>query len=184
VIGPGRLVLVVGPSGAGKDTLIALARARLAGRDDIVFPRRVVTRQVSAFEDHDSASDEEFSRAMAQGAFALTWTAHGLRYGVPASVDADLSAGRTAVCNASRAIIGPARLRYALVTVALVTAPADVLASRLLARSRGTDGPIADRLARTVTGESFAPDVVIENIDTPAIGAARLVAAITSVRTQ
>jgi ribose 1,5-bisphosphokinase len=178
VIGPGRLVLVVGPSGAGKDTLIALARARLEADRGIVFPRRVVTRPASAFEDHDSASDEAFSRAAAAGAFALTWAAHGLRYGVPASIDSDISAGRTVVCNVSRTIVTPARARYARVTVALVTAPADVLAARLAARARGTDGTVADRLARAPADESFAPDVAIENIDTPQVGAAKLMAAI------
>ncbi len=51
-IGPGRLVLVVGPSGAGKDTLIGLAQAACAEDGTIVFPRRVVTREASASEDN------------------------------------------------------------------------------------------------------------------------------------
>lgn len=44
-IGPGRLVLVVGPSGAGKDTVLTLARD--ACRGTVLFPRRVVTRPAS-----------------------------------------------------------------------------------------------------------------------------------------
>jgi len=37
-IGPGRLVVVVGPSGAGKEHADRRARARLAGDPAFVFP--------------------------------------------------------------------------------------------------------------------------------------------------
>jgi len=175
-IGPGRLVLVVGPSGAGKDTLIAGARERLRDDTTVVFPRRAVTRPASPHEDHDSLTEEEFLRAARQGAFALTWEAHGLCYGVPSSVDADIAAARTVVCNVSRTIVTAARARYALVRVALIVAPTEVLTSRLAGRGRVTDGAIADRLARPT--EAFTADMVIQNVGAPAAGADLLIAAI------
>ena len=179
-IGPGRLVLVVGPSGAGKDTAIGLARTALRDNATIVFPRRVVTRPPSADEDHDTLSPGAFERAAHDGAFALSWEAHGLHYGVPAAIDADIRAGRTVVCNVSRAIITAARQRYRDVLVVLVTAPAEVLAARISARSRNED--VAERLARADAFEKLAADRVVENIGTPAQAAAALVDAISSPR--
>jgi ribose 1,5-bisphosphokinase len=175
-IGPGRLVLVVGPSGAGKDTLIELARDALRNDRSIVFPRRVVTRAASAAEANDSMGEEAFDRAARAGAFALTWDAHGLRYGIPIGIDADIRAARTVVCNVSRTIIATARARYADVFVALVTAPAEVLAGRLAARGR--DGDIAQRLARAEAFADIAADCVIANTGAPADGAATLMAAV------
>jgi ribose 1,5-bisphosphokinase len=175
LIGPGRLIAVVGPSGAGKDTLISLTRAACHGDQNIVFPRRVVTRPLSAHEDHDSLPDDAFDRAAADGAFALSWSAHGLRYGVPATIDGDIRAGRTVVCNVSRSIVEEIRGRYASVIVVLITAPYDVLAKRLAARGRPTDGPLNDRMSRASTHEnSFRPDAVVQNVAGPDVGAQQL----------
>ena len=154
LIGPGRLVLVVGPSGAGKDTLIAGARA--ACRDDatVVFPRRVVTRPASNFEDNDFVSKSAFEQAAAKGAFAFWWSAHGHDYGIPLAIDFDIESGRTVVCNVSRTMVDVVRKRYAHVMTILVTAPKDVLAARLAARDRASDGRILERLSRNdIVGE-------------------------------
>jgi len=163
LIGPGRLVLVTGPSGAGKDTLIAGARAACAGDPAIVFPRRVVTRPASGHEDHDSLDETAFEDAVRDGAFAFWWHAHGLKYGVPRVAEDDVGAGRTVVCNASRGVVADLRLRFARVEAVLVTAPADMLAARLAGRARATDGSLARRLGRNEAYAEFRADHVIEN---------------------
>lgn len=175
LIGPGRLIAVAGPSGAGKDTLMSLVRAACRGEQDIVFPRRVATRPSSAHEEHDSLSEDAFGRASADGAFALSWTAHGLKYGIPAAIDGEIRAGRTVVCNVSRSIVDDIRARYARVTVVLITAPYEVLAKRLAARGRPTDGSLDDRVRRASAHEnSFDHDVIIKNVAEPDIGAQKL----------
>jgi ribose 1,5-bisphosphokinase len=174
-IGPGALVAVVGPSGAGKDTLIAMARAISADDPRIVFPRRIVTREPSAAEDHDSVAPFEFDAAIAQGVYAFWWEAHGLKYALSAAIDASIRCGKTVVCNVSRAVVRQLRARYAAVTVVMVTAPKEVLLARLAARGRASDGAVAGRLERTAP-DDVAPDIVIENIGEPQQGAALLAA--------
>ena len=143
------LILVVGPSGAGKDTLISGARDALSRDPQIVFARRVVTRPPSQFEDHATLNDAQFDSAVAAGSFAFWWEAHGHRYGVAKSIDHDLRASRTVVCNTSREIVQGLRDDYANVTVVLVTAPDDVLAERLAGRRRESDSAGKSRLRST-----------------------------------
>jgi ribose 1,5-bisphosphokinase len=161
-IGPGKLVLVVGPSGAGKDTLLGLARAACADDANIVFVRRVVTRGSSSAEDNEQMSSAAFRDAQARGAFAIHWEAHGHAYGLPRSIEDDIRAGRTVVANVSRTVIPALRQAYANVLVVSITAPAEVLATRLAMRQRGSDGNIAERLARAV--EDAEPDATIVNV--------------------
>jgi ribose 1,5-bisphosphokinase len=163
-IGPGRLVLVVGPSGAGKDTLLALARAACADARGIVFPRRVVTREASSAEDNAQISSEDFQLALADGDFAVHWQAHGHCYALPRAIDDDVRAGRTVVANMSRTVVEAMRRAYADVTVVEVTAPSEILAQRLAARARSSDGHLADRLRRAPDGVTATPDLTINNI--------------------
>lgn len=172
------LVLVVGPSGAGKDTLINAARAVLTGDPRFVFPRRVVTRQaVTALEDHDSVTPTEFAVQEANGAYALSWEAHGLRYGLPASIKADIAAGRVVVMNGSRAMVAAAREQFPGTIALLVEASPAVRAQRLAGRGRETAAEIEARLAREVSAP--LPDAVrVDNSGDVGEGTARFLAAL------
>jgi ribose 1,5-bisphosphokinase len=179
-IGPGKLVLVVGPSGAGKDTLLSLARTACADDPTIVFVRRVVTREASSAEDNEQISVDAFREACARGAFAIHWEAHGHAYGLPRSIEDDIRTGRTVVANVSRTVIPALRHAYANVVVVSITAPADVLAARLAMRRRGSDGNIAQRLARKV--EDADPDATIVNVSSTEYHARQLLRIIGGAR--
>ena len=145
----GTLIVVVGPSGAGKDTLIAFARERLAAHPSVHFVRRAITRAaLPDAEDHDTLSEEAFDAAEASGAFAVTWRAHGLRYGVPVQVRGQLARGGVAVLNGSRLALPAIQRAFDNVLTVHVTCRPDVLAARLAARGRETAQQQEQRLAR------------------------------------
>jgi ribose 1,5-bisphosphokinase len=163
----GQLVLVVGPSGAGKDSLIEAARRALAGHPRFVFPRRLVTRPSDpGSEDHDSLTEVAFAAQRDDGAFFLHWGAHGLHYALPGSIADDLAAGRTVIANVSRAVIEEARRRHPATTVVVVTAPPAVLAERLAARGREDAAAVERRLARAAE-QPTGPGVVTVMNDGP-----------------
>jgi ribose 1,5-bisphosphokinase len=163
------LILVVGPSGAGKDTVLGMARQALAGDPRFRFVRRVITRPAAAGnEDHEPVSEAAF----AQRAFALRWQAHGLHYGIPRDVIDDLARDVVVVANVSRAVIAEAAETFP-VRVIEVTAPPDVLAQRLAERGRETAEEVAQRLARNVPIPDRVPVDTVVNDQTPA-DAARL----------
>jgi ribose 1,5-bisphosphokinase len=173
-IGPGRLLLVIGPSGAGKDTLLGLAKAACTDDMNIVFPRRVVTREASSSEDNESLSPDAFQRALQQGAFAMHWEAHGHCYALPKAIDDDIRAGRTVIVNVSRMVVEAIRRSYADVVVVSITAPPQILAERLATRARSSDGQIEARLRRIVE-DAARPDVTISNVSSAEYHARQLV---------
>ena len=78
----GRLIAVMGPSGAGKDALIAYARAK-SDPAQVIVAHRYITRPAGAGgENHVALSAAEFAARRAAGLFALAWESHGLAYGV------------------------------------------------------------------------------------------------------
>lgn len=174
-VGPGRLILVVGPSGAGKDTLLGLAKATCADDPNIVFPRRVITRQASASEDNEEVSAGTFQEALARNEYAMHWEAHGHCYALSRAIDDEIRAGHTVVANVSRTVIAAMRVAYANVLVVSITAPPDVLAERLALRKRASDGKIENRLHRTVDEAAAAPDATIVNTSSAEYHARQLV---------
>ena len=174
-IGPGRLVLVVGPSGAGKDTLLGLARTACADDRNVVFPRRVITREASASEENEEVSIGTFQEALMRGDYAMHWEAHGHRYALRRAIDDEIRAGRTIIANVSRTVIGAMRRAYADVVVILITAPPNVLAERIAMRARSSDGMVENRLRRAVEDASATPDVTIVNTGSAEYHARQLV---------
>jgi ribose 1,5-bisphosphokinase len=160
----GTFVAVVGPSGAGKDSLIGFARERLEAKGLIHVVRRVVTRPADGdSEDHESMDEASFAAAENAGAFALTWGAHGLRYGLPIALEEDLNAGRVVIANLSRAMIPTLLQRYADAVVVAVSADRDVIERRLAQRGRETPQSIQTRLDRQGSDTLPASTVRIDN---------------------
>ena len=79
----GCLILVVGPSGVGKDSVVAGLRHRLHHESSFRFPRRYITRPArGGNEGHHEVSRRRFEAMRADGAFLLSWQAHDTAYGI------------------------------------------------------------------------------------------------------
>ncbi len=144
----GRLIYLIGPSGSGKDSLLDAARPRLAERGCRIV-RRVITRSAEAVgEAAQGVSPAQFAAMQAQGAFALSWQANGLSYGIPKQIDEWLAAGENVLVNGSRAHLAHTRERYPTLLVLLLTVDQAVLRQRLLARGRESLAQIEERLGR------------------------------------
>jgi|AntRauMFilla1563_2_1112583.scaffolds.fasta_scaffold05324_4 ribose 1,5-bisphosphokinase len=143
----GRLVAVVGASGVGKDSVMtALAETT----PQISLARRVITRPSDAGgEDFDGIGEAEFLARDAAGEFALSWSAHGLRYAIPDAVDVPLLAGHDVLANLSRSVLTQATARFEQCEVLHLTASREVLEQRLIARGRESRADIMRRLDRT-----------------------------------
>jgi ribose 1,5-bisphosphokinase len=165
---------IVGPSGAGKDTLI---RGAMAARPDLRLVHRVITRPADAGgEDFEGVSADDFRIRRDRGDFALHWEAHGLSYGIP---NAQLDAHGDVIFNGSRAALPLAVRAFPGLNIILITAPIAVLADRLAQRGREIASDIHARLTRArfemPTGIAYR---TIYNDGTPEDGIARLLAAL------
>jgi ribose 1,5-bisphosphokinase len=163
----GSLVYVMGPSGAGKDSVMAFARAA-CDPDRVVFAHRYITRPAATdAENHVALSEPEFAARLAAGWFVLHWESHGLRYGIGCEIDAWIASGRIVVINGSRAYLPEAIRRYPTLVPVLVTAPAEVREARLQARARASDGDLQQRLDRAVALDGAGNGIVeIDNSST------------------
>ena len=140
----GRLIAVVGPSGVGKDSVIA-GLGNAAPHWHLV--RRVITRAPNlGGEEYDAATPAQFEALVNDGAFAVHWKAHGLRYGIPISVKYQLGKGTDCLVNFSRKALSEAADNFPNFIVLNITAKPETLAHRLKIRARETQEEIAKRL--------------------------------------
>ncbi len=172
------LILIVGPSGAGKDTLLNGVREGMSEPAGIRFVRRVITRPGDlGEEEHESVSEQEFELREQAGDFALNWRAHGLRYGIPADISFDLAHGRVVIANVSRAVVAEAAAKFP-VAVVEVTAPRELLETRLAERGREDAGDVARRLSRDIELELPVTRLRVVNDGSREVGVQRLMTAI------
>ena len=158
----GWFVAIVGPSGAGKDTVINAVHEVLANNEDFLFTRRIITRQSGISrqnrqdenskklgnEDNIEVSVAKFQKLLDQDAFSMHWFAHGICYGLPADIENDVKQGKIVIANISRNSLGMAKKLFDHVFVVEINAPAQILKERLINRKRESKSDIAERLER------------------------------------
>ena len=143
----GRLIAVVGPSGVGKDSVIAGLQRRIP---DFHLVRRVITRAPElGGEVYDAVSVAQFHALVQDGAFALHWHAHGLHYGIPVTVKDQLDDGTDCLINCSRTALKHASSVFPRLTVLNITANQETLTQRLAARGRETKEEMSRRLSES-----------------------------------
>lgn len=172
----GRLFAIVGPSGAGKDTLIS---GLIAARPEIHRARRSITRAPAPSEAFESLSAAEFALLRGRGGFALSWVAHGLGYGIRSAELVPLGQGRDVVFNGSRAALSDCLAAFPQLQVIEITVSPGILQARLAGRGREDAAEIAARLARAPL--HLPPGLGarrIVNDGPPEVGIAALIAAL------
>ena len=159
---PGWFVAIVGPSGAGKDTIMNAVHEVLKNNPEFLFVRRIITRKagINSFNDHDETSQnignednigvslEKFFELSQKASFSLQWFAHGIHYALPIGIVDEVHKGKIVIANVSRAKLGHAKELFGKVYVIEINAPIGILKERLLGRKREKITDIEERLKR------------------------------------
>lgn len=156
-----RLIYVMGPSGAGKDSVLDWLRDHLPADLPVHWARRTITRPTSAGgEAHEAIDTPNFEALQKQGQFALAWQANGLHYGVRLTELAPLQQGHWVLVNGSRGHLAHALQSHPGLQVVHITADPATLVQRLTQRQRETPEQIQQRVDRA--SAFVAPQGAIE----------------------
>lgn len=138
-----KIVLIVGPSGVGKDTLLRELKRRV--NIDINFVNRYITRLPDKNESNYYLDDYAFELLKHNGFFISNWCAHDNLYGIAKnSIQNGLN-----IISISRSKIRDFENYIDNVYTINITVPKDILRHRLEIRGRESSLEIEKRLNRS-----------------------------------
>lgn len=162
----GKLFLLVGNSGSGKDTLIRFVAAGWPPEFPPLYaPCRYITRPAHPSEPFIPISRDDFTRMRLGGGFFLDWVSYGIDYGLPADIVEYLGRGAPVLVNVSRQVVGAARERYSATRVVFVKVSYATTAARLL--RRGRENPSDDCFQERLRRARHNPDCVAADFILP-----------------
>ncbi|MEM0900832.1 MAG: phosphonate metabolism protein/1,5-bisphosphokinase (PRPP-forming) PhnN [Pseudomonadota bacterium] len=146
----GLLIAIVGPSGSGKDSLIRWLQENNDADFPLRFVRRYITREdVDGHEDSIAVTHDDFDKLKKDGELAVSWEAHGLKYGLPRSSLDDVIAGHLVVVNGSRQALLVISEAFPNMLVINLQVERSELVRRLSERGRENPAEVAKRLGRS-----------------------------------
>ena len=178
----GLWIFVCGPSGAGKDSVMAWAAEHLKEQPDIVFSRRLITRPLQPGSDHDPVTPQQFADLHTTQGLAWHWDAHGFHYGVRSHYGTDVAAGRVVVVNGSREHSHTLDHDSNRVRVVHIEADSAQIEKRLVLRGRDAPHEIERRKERNARLENHGAALTIMNQSTLADAGAQLVVFLQSLQ--
>jgi ribose 1,5-bisphosphokinase len=144
-----KLYYIVGPSGAGKDSLLRLLKEKQFFSHQPLVSHRYITRAVRENdENHIELSTFDFLHRQQAGHFLFDWESHGHQYAVGREVQEWLRSGRDVIVNGSRAYLNKAREIYPPLVPIWMQVSDDVLRTRLFNRGREKPSEIEYRILR------------------------------------
>ena len=161
----GCLILIVGNSGSGKDTLMKGAKEKFPSElKGLCLTQRFITRPSSDTEDNFAVIPVEFKKMSLQGRFALEWHIYGLDYGVPIEIDDWLEKGHLVLVNVSRSIVNEARDIYQNILIVFIEVPFKITLKRIKERARESGERLEERIQRAKNNQSFTDaDFIVDN---------------------
>ena len=162
---PGLLILVVGNSGSGKDSIMKGVKERFPSElKSLHLTQRFITRPSSDTEDNIAVTSEDFKKMSLQGRFALEWHIYGLDYGVPIEIDDWMKNGHPVLVNVSRSIVKKARDIYQNILIVFIEVPFEITLQRVKERARESGKLLQDRIQRAKDNQTFPDaDFIVDN---------------------